>query len=81
MTNDCHSKRAGVTSAGASGRDGSRSAVLLLLLVGIGMRDERQCWRSRFHVKMLCWCTTQNDGSWSHFNVDEGKLCLPPLRD
>jgi len=29
--------RGGNRSAGASGRDGSRSAVLLLLLVGIGM--------------------------------------------
>jgi hypothetical protein len=27
----------GSRSAGASGRDGSRSAVLLLLLIGIGM--------------------------------------------
>jgi hypothetical protein len=43
--------------------------------------DDHQCWRSRFHVKMLWWCTTWNDGSWSHFNVDEDKLCLPPLRD
>ena len=31
--------------------------------------DDRQCWRSRFNVKMLWWCTTQNDGSWSLFNV------------
>jgi hypothetical protein len=36
MTNNCHSKRAGVVAT-ASGRDGSRSAVLLLLIVGIGM--------------------------------------------
>ena len=41
--------------------------------------DDLQCWRSRFNVKMLWWCTTQNDGSWSWslFNVDEGKFCLP----
>jgi len=31
------SRRGGSRSAGASGHDGSRSAVLLLLLVGIGM--------------------------------------------
>ena len=40
--------------------------------------DDRQCWRSRFNVKMLWWCTTQNDGSWSLFNVDEGKFVPPP---
>ena len=43
--------------------------------------DDRQCWRSRFNVKMLWYCTTQKDGSWSLFNVDEGKCCLPCLRD
>ena len=43
--------------------------------------DDRQCWRSRFNVKMLWWCTTQNDGSWLLFDVDEGKFYLPPLRD
>jgi hypothetical protein len=39
---------------------------------------DRQCWRSQFNVKMLWCCTTQNDRSWSLFNVDEGKF-LPPL--